>query len=523
MVGVVARLSLHLGRSRGTGPLGAITPLVWWGLAMGTGGWLAYRLAELLAGAPVVGYLAATLLFLLLFLWWIGGPVLLPGLFSRSFVSVEQLAPYGVPAQVQVGGQLLGSLLKPGSVFLLLVASFGAVYAAMQGVGVLALVIALLTAVLLPVAAVAASSTLQVVMADALHTRRGRDVTLPSIAALSIGLPILLNQVDVTDPALQSSLVDGPVATVLGWAPVTGIVAGIDDALAGRTVTAMLRLLPTVALVLGCVWLWARTIRNAPSRTSGVGAASARSERPVSLVPAPFDSYGSGPLAAAWGQQLRYVVSPAALRYTVVPLPIFAFIFLTSGRNLPVDPALFVLVAAAVGTVGAMSAAYMLFDFDGDGFEFLMLNSTRWRSVLAGKAIVAAPFALLFGVGLSVAVAVMASHTEVLPAAMLTVVCATLLCIGAGSIASVAAPTNKVVGDRMGGRRLAIQAVWQLGPVLLLAGVYLTKVTVAPELDDGVLAAAFLPLAAAAAWLGLDLAGRRLAADPWHVQRWLDV
>ena len=494
--------------------------------ALYVGGWLLALLLGLGAGAVVavlasvgggLGDLGLVIMLTGVFLGWVLVPIVLPGI-SDETVDPSRLAQYPISARDQVLGLLLGSLVAPTALFTFLVAA-GGTFA--SGEDVSARLFVVLAAVVFTVLCVAASRSIQALLAGALRSRRARDLTIVFTMALGLGLYLLTQSAHNLEEILVD-LENQSLESALSWLP-SGAIAGgmiaVRDGDWGPAAARLVIALVGIAAALG-LWMWA--IRR---RVRGPSGGSTRDREPreastgLELVPLALTGLPDSPTTAAASQQLRYYFfrQPRALQ-TVIMLPVMGIVmahtFIDDGGLIPA--AVVFVIMAALPTV------FNVFGYDDQGFTYLLGAGTPLRKVLWGKTlaafVVVLPVLLLM---ILVEAAINGLWDEAAPA-FLFGVSVLILTAGVGATVSVWAPQNAAHPGRATNKgRTMLGTFAGLGLIMILIALV---AVVAAEVGHVMLFAlgAFL-VASAIAWPLIRAAGNRLEHNPWRVEQMLGL
>jgi ABC-2 type transport system permease protein len=459
-----------------------------------------------------LGDLALVLLLTVVFVSWVLIPVVMPGI-SDQTVDPARLEQYPISAGQQVAGLLLGALIAPTAMFTFLLAA-GGTFAA--GESVSARVFVLAAAVVFTVLCVAASRSVQALLAGVLQSRRGRDVAIAATGVLALGGYLISRSANnLTETLLE--LESAPTEAVLSWLPPGAIGQGMIAVRDGQWGPALAHLLVALAGIGVAVaaWAWAirRRVRGASGRSAGRGRQRTSAE--VSLAPVPLSAWRPSPTLASASQQARYFFfrSPRAVQSAALPAVmgiILAHTFVNDG-GLVVAAVFFVLLAL-------LSTAFNLFAFDDTGFSYLIATATPWRPVLIGKALVGL---LIVGPVLAALIVVEAALNDVWSSAVAAFAAGTsvaLVVMGVGAVISVVAPMNQVHPAGANRGRVLAGVMAGLAAVVLILGLAgFAWVLLSDRVDSTWMALATLPVAGLLAWALLRYAGGRLERDPWRV------
>lgn len=493
--------------------------------ALFVGGWLVAVVLGVAAGGLVsfaessrqgVGDLALLMLLTVIFIGWVLGPILLPGVADQSADPVK-LEQFPLAARDQVSGLLLGALVAPTALFTFLVAA-GGTFA--TGETASARVAVVLAAALFTILCITASRSVQATLARVLSSRRGRDVAIAASGVLALAAYLLSQGAhNITNELV--SLESGPIQSVLSWLPSGAIGQGMLSVRDGDWGTALIHLAVALIAIALFVSLWAWAIRRQVRGTSGSAGSrrKGRSEATFDLIRFPLTAVEATTVTGAASQQLRYFFfrSPRAIQ-AVALSPVIAAVFahtLVTEGDLIIGSVIF-------AAFGVTSVAVNAFAFDDKGYAYLMTVGARWRQVLAGKAVaglvVFVPLIALFVVVESIINDVWADAVAALLASLAILIAG----VGIGSATTVLFPVNRVTPSGGGSRALAGALLGMVG--LLVVGLLAAMLwAVLGEVNQVVPASASLVLASLVAWGMLRWAGARLAGDPWRVQQLLHV
>ena len=496
--------------------------------ALYVGGWLLALLLGLGAGAVVarlasegggLGDLGLVLVLTFVFLGWVLAPIVLPGI-SDETVDPSRLAQYPISARDQVLGLLLGSLVAPTVLFTFLAVA-GGTFA--SGEDVSARLFVVLAAVVFTVLCVAASRTIQALLAGALHSRRARDLTIVFTAVLALGIYLLTQSAHNIEEILVD-LENQSLESTLSWLP-SGAVAGgmiaVRDGDWGPATARLLIAVVAIAAALG-LWMWAirRRVRG-PSGGSTRDRGAREAATGLELVPLALAGLPDSPTTAAASQQLRYFFfrQPRALQ-GVIMLPIIGIVmahtFIDDGG----------LIAAAMVFVfmAVPPTAFNVFAYDDQGFTYLLGAAPPLRKVLRGKTlaalVVVLPVLLLM---VLVEAAINGIWDEAAPA-FLYGASVLVLGVGVGAAVSVSAPQNLAHPGRGASRgRTFLVTLAGMGLMIVLIGLVASAVLLVPDVSPVLAALGAMLIAIGVAWLLIRVAGNRLEDNPWRVEQMLGL
>jgi ABC-2 type transport system permease protein len=511
---VLVRLKLAIQRrSWGHGGTGQRLAFVFgWLLALVLGLGAGELVAFLDSSRDGLGDLALVVLLTVVFLGWVLIPVVLPGITDQT-VDPARLEQYPISAGQQVAGLLLGALIAPTALFTFLLAA-GGTFAA--GASASARVFVLVAAVVFTVLCVAASRSVQALLAGVLQSRRGRDVAIAATGVLALGGYLISRSANNLAENLLE-LESAPTEAVLSWLPPgaigQGVIAVRDDQW-GSGLAHLLVALAGIGVAVAA-WAWAirRRVRGTSARSAGRGGQPTSGQ--VSLAPVPLSAWRPSPTLASASQQARYFFfrSPRAVQSAALPAVMGIVLAHTSVADggLVIAAVFFVLVAL-------MATAFNLFAFDDTGFSYLIATATPWRPVLVGKALVGL---LIVGPVLAALVAVEAALNDLWStavAAFAVGASVALVVIGVGAVISVVTPLNQVHPAGPSRRRVLVGVMAGLAAVVLVLGVAgFAWVLLSDQADPTWMALGAVPVAGLLAWALLRYAGGRLERDPWRV------
>ncbi|MGA7689574.1 MAG: hypothetical protein WCA29_10145 [Jiangellales bacterium] len=521
MAVVLLRLKLSLQRrSRGRGGAAQrVWFVVGWLLALVLGTAAGAALAAADSARDSQSDLGVLLVFTGVFVGWLLFPVVLPGLADQT-VDPEKLEQFPITARDQVAGLLLGGLVAPTALFTFLLAAGGTVAAGESWASRLA---ALVAAITFTVLCVAGSRTVQALLAGAMRSRRGRDLTVAASGVLGLGIYLLSqNAHDLTGAlvGLESSAAEG----VLAWLPAGAAGQSLLDARDENWGAALAHLTVALAAIAGFVLLWMWAIRRRVQGSAGrdrPARSKESKETDLELIPVPLSAVRPSVGVAAAAQQLRYLLrSPQALQGALFPLVIGAVL----GHSTVGDSGLVLgTLFFALLTVGASAVSANVFGFDDRGYSYLLAVGAPLRPVLTGKALI--PLVLLVpAVGVFVVVESLLTDQWAAALSALLVGSAVLLVgSGVGAVMSVWAPQNRVSPKANRGRALVAAFGGLLAIALVAAILGVAWSALSDSVDDSLLALVTLGISVALCWVLIRWAGRRLTADPWAVKEMLGV
>ena len=350
----------------------------------------------------------------------------------------SRFATFAVERRALVVGLLGAGLVGvPGVATLLLALTTAVTWSR----SVPAVLVALVAGVVATLTCVAASRATTTAASALLRARRTRDVLaiVGGVAAVSAGplANVLTSRVagGAVDGALE---VARSLAAVAGWTPLGLAWAAPADAAAGRWGSAAVRLALAVAVLALVLVGWGAALRRSEARPD-THAGPGRSGRPGVLDRAVRRLPDRPAVAVAqrclryWRRDPRYLVSGASL--AVLPL-VLVVVPLSQGGA--VGPWLLV-----GGPLAAFAAGWSLHNdvaFDHSAFAAHVVTGLRGRDDRAGRVLAAAAWQLPVLVLLTLAGALLADRTDLLPA----VLGAATGCYGAGlgvsSVASALTP-----------------------------------------------------------------------------------
>lgn len=343
-------------------------------VGLGAAGLVALRLAQ-----PQLAHHVTMLVFGVVTIGWVVVPVFAFGI--DNTVDPSRFALFGLRAGELIPGLLLGGLIGvPGLATVLVSLSLIGTWS----IGVLPALAALVVAVVGSVLCVLWSRTVLTWLAALLRTRRVRDIAVVAMMVLILGGSLSMQGLARMGEVSVDHLLElvATAATVVGWTPF-GWVWGIPGAVAlGAWPEVALRLVLTVALIAGLVWLWRfRLARELTSPLEGEEAAgTARAETWTDrLVPPTPAGAIAGRGFRYWRRDPRYQVSGVAL----VLLPVFLVVVLMiNGGSLQFAVWAPVLVAMIGGSSMVSDVAY-----DNSAFALHLLSGVsgredRWGRVL---------------------------------------------------------------------------------------------------------------------------------------------
>lgn len=377
---------------------------------------------------------------------WLIGPLTEPTL-ADGVVDPARLEQFPLRPGQQVTGLLAGALVSPTASFTFLFA-VGPAFALPMPLG--ARLVAFLAAVCFTVMCVACSRMMQALMASALRSRRGTDLSAIAASLVVLIFYIAAQRTQAILGTFAGQDATGALGVTMGWLPPGAAGGAIVLARDGHWLGAGLHLLIPVATTAAAMLLWrAALARRVDGHLAGRQARRARRSTPLPLIPRVLRWLPQGPALAAAAQQLRYFFfrSPRAIQALVVPPVVGVLIARTSfaDQGLTAQLAAFAAMTAATGT-------FNVFGYDGPGFSYLVLGGAPLRRVLLGKLLAPScylvPLLVLFG---SIEAAIQRVNGAEFAVALLAGISVIGLGIGVGSLSSVLNPSDQSrVGHRQG-------------------------------------------------------------------------
>ncbi|PFG16191.1 hypothetical protein ATK74_0723 [Propionicimonas paludicola] len=446
--------------------------------------------------------------FVAISLPWAVGPLVEPSL-ADGVVDPARLEQFPLTAGQQVIGLLAGALIAPTVLFTLLFSIGGALAIGTSATARLASVGVALAYTLL---CVAASRTVQALLAGALRSRRGRDATAIGAALLVVGLYALAQSAQSAVETLSEQLT-GPLGAVASWLPPGAAASAILDARDGNWADYWIRLSWVILAIALNLIGWALILRN---RVAGTDRGRWTSAKPgvapteLPLIPWLLRSLASSPAQAAAAQQLRYFFfrSPRALQTLIIPPVIGVFVahssFATRGL---------IWQSAAFAAMSVISTSFNIFAYDGPGFGYLVGSGAKLSRVLIGKALAPLAFLVPLVCGFTVLAWGLGGFSEDPLPGVLAGLSVVVGGVGVGALSSVLNASDQ---SRIGNRQGAFLKVmaWFMG-FFALIGIggtiwWLLSLRLPAELTGLVV----LALTAALSARLIRAAGRRLNADP---------
>jgi len=469
-------------------------------------------IASIMTAALVTGHgIGDTLLvgaFVAISLPWAVGPLVEPSL-ADGVVDPARLEQFPLTAGQQVLGLLTGALAAPTVVFTLLFSVGGALAV---GSSPAARVAAVAAAMVFTLLCVAASRTVQALLAGALRSRRGRDATAIGAAVLVVAIYALAQSAQAVIETTSAQLA-GPLGVVASWLPPGAAAGAILAARDGDWPQYWLRLSwVAVALAANLVG-WAAILRHRVAgadrgRWTVAKADAVHSELP--LIPWLLRSLASTPTQAAAAQQLRYFFfrSPRALQTLIIPPVIGVFVAHSSFASRGV-----VWQSAAFAAMSVISSNFNVFAYDGPGFGYLVGSGARLSRVLIGKVLAPLTYLVPLVLGFTFLAWALGGAQEDPLAGVLAGLAVAVAGVGVGALSSVLNASDQ---SRIGNRQGAFLKVlaWFMGffGLVSLGGTaWWLLSSVWPAELTGL---TILVLAMALSARLIISAGRRLDADP---------
>jgi len=439
---------------------------------------------------------------------WAVGPLVEPSL-ADGVVDPARLEQFPLTPGQQVLGLLTGALASPTVTFTLLFSLGGALALGSTPEARVASVAAALAFTLL---CVAASRTVQALLAGALRSRRGRDATAIGAALLVVAIYALAQSAQTAIETMSAQLT-GPLGVVASWLPPGAAASAMLDAREGHWLDYAIRLgWVLIALVANLVG-WAAILRRrvaGADRGRWTAAKSSVAGSDLPLVPGLLKSLAPSQAQAAAAQQLRYFFfrSPRALQTLIIPPVIGVFVAHSSfaSRGL-------VWQAAAFAAMSVISSNFNVFAYDGPGFGFLVSSGARLSRVLIGKALAPLTFLVPLVVGFSFLAWALGGAEEDLLAGMLGGLSVAVAGVGVGALSSVLNASDQ---SRIGNRQGAFLKVlaWFMGFFTLISLGGTIWWLLSRHLSADVTGLIVLGLTVALSARLITLAGRRLDKDP---------
>jgi ABC-2 type transport system permease protein len=351
-------------------------------------------------------------------------------------------------------------MISPTALFTFLAVAGGTFATGEPAGGRLAVLVA---AAVFTVLCVAASRTLLALVAQALRSRRGRDLVIAGTGVLTVVVYLMTQSAhDVTSE--YAELENGPLEAFLSWLPPGSIGAALLAARDGEWAALGAHLivpLLTIFLLLA-VWAWAigRRVRvaGAAARTR-----TTRTRADLALIPLPFQTLAASPKSASAGQQFRYLFfrSAKATQGFLLPLVVAAI-----AAHASIEDNGLILSATIFVGIALLSSVFNVFGYDGSGIAYLATCAPPWQSVLAGKIIAPSP-AVGLSAGLFVVVeSIVLGRWDDSAAAILTALGLLAAGLGVGAMTSVRFPADVAAP---GGSRRRVLVGMGAGLGLLLA------------------------------------------------------
>lgn len=446
--------------------------------------------------------------FVAISLPWAVGPLVEPSL-ADGVVDPTRLEQFPLTPSQQVIGLLAGALASPTVTFTLLFSAGGALALDISPLARAAIVV---TGIAYTLLCVAASRTVQALLAGALRSRRGRDATAIGAAVLVVAIYALAQSAQAAIETLNAQLT-GPLGVVASWLPPGAAAAALIDARDGDWLDYGIRLGWVILALVANLAGWALILRHRVAGADRGRWASGRSGtvgKDLPLIPRLLRSLASSPVQAAAAQQLRYFFfrSPRALQTLIIPPVIGVFVAHSSFSNRGL-----IWQAAAFAAMSVISCNFNVFAYDGPGFGYLVSSGVRLSQVLIGKALAPLVFLTPLVVGFTFFAWALDGSREDPFAGILAGLSVAVAGVGVGALSSVLNASDQ---SRIGNRQGAFLRVlaWFLGFFTLISlggGLWWLLSKQLPAEATGLVV---LALTASLSSRLVAIAGRRLDADP---------
>lgn len=380
-------------------------------------------------GEPELARPAAIMVFSLLFMGWLVGPLL--GFGSDETLDPARLALLPLPRRQLAAGLFAASSVGIGAVATAVVLAGAVVGLAPPGPGAVVVVAAVGVQFALCVTGARALTT---ALSGALRSRRGRDLTVLVGVFVAVVVPQSFRLfTDVGREGLET------LAGALAWTPPGLAARAALDAGSGALVPATVALVGAAVVALLFAWWWVTSLDRSLTTTAPTGGARARRRSPGLFAPAwawlPRDRRG-----AVAAKELRYYGRDPRQRAGTL-------VWMVSAFALPVGVALsdlgdrreIVLAACAFAALGGL-ASINQYGFEGGAHWMNVVAGTDVHADLSGKNLALAAWVLAVVGAVAVALAAVSGGWVWVPVAVGVSMGVLGVAIGVGNVISVRAP-----------------------------------------------------------------------------------
>lgn len=470
MVGVFVRLKLRLLRNRlgSSSVVGLVGFILVWLTTLGLGSGGAALFATGARFAPALGSRLPHLVFTVVALGWVLGPVVAASIEDSLDPRKFESLPLG-RTQLALGLAAAG-LIGPGGLATALLVIGGSIvgYAGLTSAVPIAV-----TAVVMVLLAVMTARWLITLLSDLLRSRRTRE-----IAALVVGITFAIpglasamfssGEIEIPGGSVES------LADALAWAPPGALGRSVVAFSDGDWFTGLVGLLYGATALVVVSWLYGRAIDRLQVTVSSSGSGKAvggRSFRPARL-PLP-----TGAVGAVAAKELIYLRRDSRVRGQLVGSLIGIVVIgglavpalrTDFGPFLSVPMAFFVVVALVVNQFG----------YDGGSFWGYVTIAPDMLDVLRGKNLAVAVFGIPVATVAAVVGAVLAGTWVYVPAAILSAAAVILLWSAVGNMTSILGPIRMPESNPFGSRGMSGAAFVASMVGLLAAGVLMIPLIV---------------------------------------------
>ncbi|MCH9815074.1 MAG: hypothetical protein K0U64_01315 [Actinomycetia bacterium] len=484
MVWVFVRLKLALLRS-GFAASPASTALYTLGtvfcVVAGLG--MGYVLAVALGTGNELGTLLPVLAFIVVWLIWIMGPLLNSAQGDQT-IDPGRLELLPLSAATQVRGLLISGLVGPAALGTLLGAVAGAFA---EGISLPARLTVALCGVLLVFLCLGWSRAIGALFVGVLNSRRGRDLTIALSAVIAVGVYVISESINNTDPlTLTSTDVTGATQALAVLPPAALAQASIAATQGQWLVSVALLLWGTFGIGIALlIWQWALARR--PDGGSGQKVVAINGSDVVTqdiLYPAWVRWLPHNPIGATAAKELRYFFFRSTLQLQQLAIGTLVSLVLVaqtvfSGQSTGTATFIGVFVMFLV----LWQSAPNTFGIDNAAVANYMLAGVGMRQVLLGKMLALLILVLPLGIIVQVGSAAVLDTWDTLPLSLALIPIPWLIWLGLGSQLSVRTAFPLIPGHKPN-TAVAIGAVLGgligaliIGGLLLMMGLAVVSLT----------------------------------------------
>ncbi len=356
---------------------------------------------------------------------------------SDETVDPAKLVLFPLRGRQLMAGMAVASLIGPAPIAATAVVAAGGLGYRRGPAGAFVLPVV----VLLVLLAVTAARTLSTLLAAALTSRRGRDLSI----VLGAVFLLALQGIRFVDTSAFSGEVADRVAGFLRWLPPGMLARALDDAGGGRTGLAVVELLPAAATVAVLALLWGRALdRSMTDGGQGETAPGARRDptEPLPLLFRRLPFLRANPWGAVAAKELRYANRDPRRKVAVVnaillgtALPIF---FAVRSGGIRPDS---VMVATLAGYMVVLQSLNQ-FGFDRGALWIDVVAGDVARDELIGKNLATGTVVAFPLLVVAVSLAAAGGGWAYLPAALLITVAGMGAGLAVANVASVRYPVR---------------------------------------------------------------------------------